>query len=452
MSTDAAVRRVLDVPEATFPEDVPLSPGVAAGDFVFTSALGATDWATGLADSARPDPELPLSGDDPVRIETRAIYEKLRATLEAGGSGLERGVQINQWVNTYGTQAERDPADRDEVALFYERWRAVVHPHLQGRDEFLLDQRPASACMPIDRMIAADERVEVELTAVTEASGIVKRAYEHDVHMPTGGYSIGMEAGPLVFTAGFTGVDFVHGIRPEAKVPDFIWYGNQIYNETAETLRQLEVTLEAGGSRLADTVKALVYVTPLAMRNLPALNEAWRAYWPEDPPARAIIPVTGVGLRGTNVEIMLTAVRGGQGVEREVVRTDKAPPALGHASQAVRAGSLLFLSTQLGTSAAGRVSARRDGGFPFLRRGVRDELKQIQENVDAICQAAGSSISQTVKGHLYFSDFADLSAGLSVWRDAFGDGYPAGAFFETPPGTQEVPGCHVSADTIAFCP
>ena len=87
--------------------------------------------------------------------------------------------------------------------------------------------------------------------------------------MPTGGYSIGMEAGPWLFTAGFTGVDFVHGIRPEAKVPDFIWYGNQTYNETAETLRQLKVTVEAGGGRLEDTVKALVYVTPFAMRNLP---------------------------------------------------------------------------------------------------------------------------------------------------------------------------------------
>ncbi len=451
-SGERAARQVLEVPDAAFPPDVPLSPGVVAGDFVFTSSLGATDWTTGLPPAARVHDLLPLSGDNPVRLETRALYNKLDATLVAGGSSLDRGVQVNQWVNTYGSEDGRDPADRDEVALFYERWRSVVHPYIQTRDEFLLSDRPASACMPIDRLPSVDEHVQVELVSLTAASGIVKRAYEHEVHMPLGGYSIGIEAGPWLFTAGFTGVDFVHGIRPESRVPEFIWYGNQIYNETTETLRQLKVTVEAGGGALADTVKALVYVTPFAMRNLPALEEAWRVWWPTDPPARAIIPVSGVGLRGTNVEIMLTLVRPGHGLEREPISTDRAPR-LGHAAQAVKAGSLVFLSTQLGISADGTPASRpaNDRAFPHLRRSVRDEIAQIHENVDAICRAAGTSISQAVKTHLFLNDFGDLSTALPAWGAAFSEGYPAGGFFETPPGTQEVPSCRLTADVIAHC-
>src|SRR5207342_383205 len=101
------------VPAAAFPADVPASPGVAAGPFVFTSPLGATDWATGLAPDARVDEHLPLSGDNAIRVETRAIYAKLAAVLEAGGSSLDRGVMINQWVNSYrGHAGERHPADR----------------------------------------------------------------------------------------------------------------------------------------------------------------------------------------------------------------------------------------------------------------------------------------------------------------------------------------------------
>jgi enamine deaminase RidA (YjgF/YER057c/UK114 family) len=449
-----SARTVINTHGAEFPDELPLSSAVVAGPFVFTSAFGATDWQSGLAPAARPSPDLPLSGENPIRLETREVYRKLDAALQDGGSTLDRGVMINQWLQSYlGHAGERDPAERDEVALFFERWRSVVHPHLQGRDEFLLSERPASACMPVDRFPCSDESVQVELIALTAESGIQKHAFEHEVHSPLGGYSIGMEAGPWLFTAGFTGVDFVHGIRPEAKVPDFIWYGNQIYNETAETLRQLKVTVETGGGRIEDTVKALVYVTPWAMRNLPALDEAWRAIWPDLPPARAIVPVSGVGLRGTNVEIMLIVVRPSYGIEREVIRTDSAAPALGHAAQGIKAGGLLFLSTQLAVTADGRAPfVGRDLAFPHLRRAIADEMRLIHENVQAICEAGGTSIDQAVRTHLFFSDLNDLAAGLPAWGEVFTDGYPAGGFFESPPATQEVPGCRVTADIIVAAP
>ena len=443
-------RRVINPPLAAFAAEIPLSPAVAAGPFVFTSAFGATDWSN----LAGPQGGHVPSTEDPIRLETREIYQRLDEALRAGGSSLDRGVMINQWVQTYpGLVGGRDPADRDEVSLFFEYWRSIVHPHLQGRDEFLLSQRPASACMPVDRFPSKGEHVQVELVALRDEAGIDKEAFEHDIHSPLGGYSIGMVAGPWLFTAGFTGVDFVHGIRPEAKVPDFIWYGNQIYNETVETLRQLRVTVEAGGGRIQDTVKALVYLTPWAMRNLPAVDEAWRTVWPDAPPARAVIPVSGVGLRGTNVEIMLIAVRAGYGVERVVVECDRAAPALGHAAQAVKAGGLLFLSTQLAVTPQGTVPFIDAGAAaPFLRRGVRDELRLIQENVQHLCESAGTTIDQTVKAHLFFSDFADLAPALPVWGDAFTDGHPAGGFFESPPGAQQVPGCRVTADLIIAAP
>lgn len=445
-----SIRRVLDTPAAALPADVPGSPGVAAGPFVFVGATGATDWRAGLPAEALPDPGMPLSGDDPILIETRALYAKMAAVLADGGSSFARAVQINQWVNTYGERTERDPADRDEVALFYERWRSVVDPHLRGRNEFLLSDRPASACMPIDRLLCTQENVEVEMVALTDESGIEKRAYEHDVHMPLGGYSIGIEAGPLLYTAGFTGVDFVQGLTDAAKVPEFVWYGNQIRNETAETLRQLDVTVQAGGGRMADTVKATLFLTPWAIRNLPAIEDAWREVWPSDPPARTIIPCTGVGLRNTNVEIMLTVARPQHGGEREVIRTDEALPALGHAAQAVRSGPLLFLSSQLGRDASGAPAgtAQQDRAFPHLRRSVREQVKRIQDNADALCRAAGTSIDQTVRARLSFSDLDDAAAALPVWADAFTDGYPASGFFEGPPDTQEIPGCRVCADMI----
>jgi enamine deaminase RidA (YjgF/YER057c/UK114 family) len=307
--------------------------------------------------------------------------------------------------------------------------------------------------MPVDRLLCADSRIEVEIVGVTRSSGIEKRAYEHDVHVPLGGYSIGIETGPWLFTAGFIATDFKSGLHPDARVSEHVWYGNQIAQEVDNVLGQLEVAVEAGNARWEDTVKAVLYVTPWAMRNLPSIEEVWRRHWPEDPPARAIVPVSGVGMRPLNIEVNLIVARPDQGGERQVVATDRARPALGHAPQAIRSGPLLFLSSQLGADERGAPVGTEAGdrAFPFLHRSVKEQIRIIQENANAICAAAGTSLDQAVKANLVFDDFGGVAAALPVWAQGFGNGYPASGFFEAPPGTRQIPGCHVTADlTVAI--
>lgn len=448
-----ANRTIVSPPTVQLPTDIPASPAVAVGPFVFVGATGATDWRTGLAEEARPHPGLPLNGPNPFKLEARAVYQRLAACLRAGGSSLDRAVQINQWVPCYHGDVERDPADRPAQDLYFENWREVVEPVLRVRDEHIAQQRPASTFMPIDRLLPAGEHIEIEIVGVTEASGIEKRAYEHDVHVPLGGYSIGIETGPLLFTAGFIATDFsIGGLHPEARVPA-PWYGNQIANEVEVILSQLKTAVEAGGGRLENTVKAVLYLTPRGIRNLPAVEEVWRKYWPEDPPARAVVPVAGVGMKPLQVEINLIVARPEYGGEREVIRTDKALPALGYAAQAIKSGPLLFLSSQLGIREDGvpPMSEDSDRAFPFLRRSVREQISLIQENAHSICDAAGTALDQAVKANLIFSDFGDIPAALPAWATAFTDGFPASGFFEGPPHTQQVPRARVTADLTIAC-
>ena len=145
----------------------------------------------------------------------RKLYERLGACLEAGGSSLDRTVQINQWVASYHGDVEREPTEnRNHEPTFFERWREIVEPNLRTRDVNILEDRPASTCMPVDRLMCSDTHIEVEIVGVTRKSRIEKRAYEHDVHVPLGGYSIGIETGPWLFTAGFIATDFRSGLRP----------------------------------------------------------------------------------------------------------------------------------------------------------------------------------------------------------------------------------------------
>ena len=279
--------------------------------------MGATDWSTGLPPAARADTDFPYSGDDAVAIETREIYRKLGAALDAGGSSYEGAVQINQWVNTYSGFDGRAASGRPP------RGRALLRAVAPGRHAPPRDPRRVPPLRQAGKRVHAGR----PLPLLGRASQRRTRRPEREL----GDREEGLRARRPHAARRLLDRDRgrpmaihrrVHRrrLRPrhpaESKVPDFIWYGNQIYNETVETLRQLKITVEAGGGKLDDTVKALVYLTPFGMRNLPALNKAWADCWPESPPSRAIIPCTGVGLRGTNVEIMLTVARPDQGRDR----------------------------------------------------------------------------------------------------------------------------------------
>lgn len=489
---------VATAPGVEFPEGLPVSAAVKSGPFVFLSAMSATDWESGLADGAWADDGLPLHGASPYAYETRAVYQKIGAALDAAGSAYNQGIQINQWVSSYNTagpsvaggavaegwrpstagaphdgDAGRASKYRDQRALFSEKYRSIWTPYLATRNEFLTVDRPSSTMMPVDRLLCADAHIEAELVALQNDSGIAKTVIEHEVSTPLGGYSIAIAAGPWLFTAGFVPVQFATGSAdalaggardargqdswggpaPGVLVPDWLYYGNQVANEVAEVLRQLKSTVEAGDARWEDVVKARLYCTPNAIANLPAIDDVWREFWPDNPPARGIIPVTSIGIAFGNIEIDLIVARTNHGNTIERIVDGNFLPQVGHATPAIKAGNLLFLSTQQGRNESGAVEENvlQRRHFPHLGRAVRDEIGRIQENTQALCEAAGTSIENTVKADLVFDDFADIPTGLDAWGRAFTRGFPASAIVECPPGVNEVPGCGVTADVTVHC-
>ena len=87
-------------------------------------------------------------------------------------------------------------------------------------------------------------------------------------------------------------------------------------------------------------------------------------------------------------------------MKREAIQTDSAPKALGPYSQAVRHGSMLFVSGQLGLD-------------PITNQLVGDDIEsqidQVLANVEAICVEAGTSIQHALKLTLYLQDLSDFA-------------------------------------------
>ena len=92
--------------------------------------------------------------------------------------------------------------------------------------------------------------------------------------------------------------------------------------------------------------------------------------------------------------------------------------------QAIRDGDLLFLSGLIAVRDGALVpQAKADPAQPFYAIQVKAELRDILEQAEAICRAAGTSLRNAVRIQQFHADLADLPATLEVWSEAM-DGAP----------------------------
>ncbi|HET7094364.1 MAG TPA: RidA family protein, partial [Thermomicrobiales bacterium] len=81
--------------------------------------------------------------------------------------------------------------------------------------------------------------------------------------------------------------------------------GHDIATQTRLTLDNLKASLALAGASFADVVKTTVFLTDIA--DFAEMNKAYRAYFPEDPPARTTIGVAALANPAMRVEIEMIA-------------------------------------------------------------------------------------------------------------------------------------------------
>jgi 2-iminobutanoate/2-iminopropanoate deaminase len=101
-----------------------------------------------------------------------------------------------------------------------------------------------------------------------------------DAPRPVGVYSQGIVADGLVFVAG------QGSINPQTNQIE----PGDIKSETRRVLQNLRSILEAAGSSLKDVVRIGVFLADL--NDFQAMNEVFKEFFPEDPPARTTVGCT----------------------------------------------------------------------------------------------------------------------------------------------------------------
>jgi reactive intermediate/imine deaminase len=100
---------------------------------------------------------------------------------------------------------------------------------------------------------------------------------------------------------------------------------------------------------------------------------------------------------------------------RQAVHTADAPRALGTYSQAIVAGSTVYLSGQIGL----------DPASGELVSGFENQLHRVFRNLAAVAAQAGASLDNAVRATVFIVDFADFPKLNEIMGQYFREPYPS---------------------------
>lgn len=103
---------------------------------------------------------------------------------------------------------------------------------------------------------------------------------------------------------------------------------------------------------------------------------------------------------------------------RAVIKTDRAPAAIGSYSQAVKVDNTIYLSGQIPLDPQSMETVSGD---------FTAQARRVFENLQAVCEAADGSLNHIVKLNLYLTDLSNFAAVNEVMAEFFQQPYPARA-------------------------
>jgi 2-iminobutanoate/2-iminopropanoate deaminase len=109
-------------------------------------------------------------------------------------------------------------------------------------------------------------------------------------------------------------------------------------------------------------------------------------------------------------------IKEGRVVKKKVIQTERAPKAIGPYSQAIQAGSFLFLSGQIPLDPKTGELVKGDIG---------QQTKQVLENIEGILESQKLRMENVVKTTLFLKDIGNFDRVNEVYRTYFPSSPPA---------------------------
>ena len=335
----------------------PYAPFAKSGSFVHVSSVG-------------PDAGGAVAGHD-VAAQTRRTLENLRERLRAAGTGLDRVAAVMVYL--------RDA--RDFAAMN------------QAYAAFFPQDPPTRTTIVVP---PGDPKALLEVSAVALLPDAERRAILPAGWKPSPSpYSYGILSGDTLFLSGLV-----------ARNPaDNSFAGGDVAAQTRAVLESAGAILRAAGMTRADVASARVYLPETT--DFAAMNEAYRALFPDPRPARATVQA-GLAGRDYVVEITLLAVKS---ASRRAIVTPNEDGTPGRPSPNLSAALLvdgrLFLSGALGNSEATKGDAAA-------------QTRVTLDSLGLTLRAAGFDWEHVRDGIVYVTDPVNRAVVEGIWRERLG--------------------------------
>jgi 2-iminobutanoate/2-iminopropanoate deaminase len=103
-------------------------------------------------------------------------------------------------------------------------------------------------------------------------------------------------------------------------------------------------------------------------------------------------------------------------MEKQIIKTGKAPAPIGPYNQAVQTGNLLFISGQIAIDPAGDKLVQED---------IVSETRQVMENLKAILAEGGLNFNHVIKSTIFVTDLNNFGTVNDVYGKYFSSDFPA---------------------------
>ena len=103
---------------------------------------------------------------------------------------------------------------------------------------------------------------------------------------------------------------------------------------------------------------------------------------------------------------------------REIIKTDKAPQAIGTYSQAIKVGSTVYMSGQIPLIPETMEMVEGD---------ISVNIRRVFDNLKAVAQAAGGDLKDIAKLNIFLTDLSHFPTVNEVMAEYFTEPYPARA-------------------------
>jgi len=105
-------------------------------------------------------------------------------------------------------------------------------------------------------------------------------------------------------------------------------------------------------------------------------------------------------------------------MNKSIVQTDAAPQAIGTYSQAIKIADTVYLSGQIPLVPE---------TMELVTGDIREQIKQVFENLKAVCEASGGGLADFVKLNIFLTDLKHFSTVNEIMAEYFEAPYPARA-------------------------